>query len=109
MPACAALAVDQRFMLVSNRLFSYLSEGENLSDAGHQNAMEKRVMLRKIALLAAALTIMTPAFADTPSTDKITKPVLTPLLPPAVPPKQVIKKPPPPCKPTPGHTACPRQ
>jgi hypothetical protein len=62
-------------------------------------------MLRKIALLAAALTIMAPAFADTPSTGKIKNPVVNP---PASP-KQVIKKPPPPCKPTPGHTACPRQ
>ncbi len=66
-------------------------------------------MLREIALVAAAFTIMTPAFADTPSTGKIKDPVLTPMLPPTAPSKQVIKKPPPPCKPTPGHTACPRQ
>jgi hypothetical protein len=63
-------------------------------------------MLSKFSLLAAALTIMAPAFADTPSTDKTKPPVL---MNPAPPPKQVIKKPPPPCKPTPGHTACPRQ
>jgi hypothetical protein len=35
-------------------------------------------MLRKIALLAAALTIMAPAFADTPSTGKIKNPVVNP-------------------------------
>ncbi len=63
-------------------------------------------MLRKLSLLAAALTIMAPAFADTPSTDKPKPPVPVKT---ATPPKQVIKKPPPPCKPTPGHTACPRQ
>ena len=60
-------------------------------------------MLRKIALLAAALTIVAPAFADTPSTGKVKSPVPVVNRPP--PPKQVIKKPPPPCKP---HTACPR-
>ena len=62
-------------------------------------------MLRKIVLLAAALTIMAPAFADTASTGTIKNPVVNP----AGSPKKVIKKPPPPCKPTPGHTACPRQ
>ena len=35
-------------------------------------------MLRKIALLAAALTIMAPAVADTPSTGKIKNPVGNP-------------------------------
>jgi hypothetical protein len=66
--------------------------------------MESRDMIKTIALLAALAT-MNPAFAD-----KITPgPGDTGIVNPTLPPKKVIKKPPPPCKPANGHTACPRQ
>jgi hypothetical protein len=63
-------------------------------------------MLSKVVLLVAALAITVPAYADSkappgPGQTPIVGQVGTPK-------KVVIKKPPPPCKPTPGHTACPR-
>ena len=63
-------------------------------------------MLSKVVLLAAALTIAVPAFADSAVPPGGVK---TPILgQTGTPKKVVVKKPPPPCKPTPGHTACPR-
>lgn len=63
-------------------------------------------MLSKVILLTAALTIAVPGFADSVASSVPTK---TPIVNPAgIPKKVVVKKPPPPCKPTPGHTACPR-
>jgi hypothetical protein len=71
-----------------------------------QEKMETSDMTLKVALLAVALTIVAPAFADTVPNATTTHPTLiakqvTP------PPKQVVKKPPPPCN-KPNHQACKR-
>jgi hypothetical protein len=71
-----------------------------------KNAMETHAMLSKVVLLVAALTITVPAFADSVVPPG---PVKTPIVGQVGTPKKVvIKKPLPPCKPIPGHTACPR-
>ena len=63
-------------------------------------------MLSKVVLLVTALTITIPAFADSVApTGSVKTPIVGQV---GTPKKVVVKKPPPPCKPTPGHTACPR-
>jgi hypothetical protein len=71
-----------------------------------KNAVETHAMLSKVVLLVAALTITVPAFADSVVPPG---PVKTPIVGQVGTPKKVVvKNPPPPCKPSPGHTACPR-
>lgn len=64
-------------------------------------------MLKEAALLAAALTLVSPAFADTAQTGP-KKPVVAHVVTPTLTPKKVVKKLPPACNVAPGH-ACPRQ
>jgi hypothetical protein len=64
-------------------------------------------MLKPVALLAVALTLMGPAFADTAPTGPNKKPVVAHVVTPTLTPPKVVKKQPPACNVAPGH-ACPR-